>query len=179
MRLFLNSGQERRTSLTEAAVCLHEGVLAGGALSQRKGPQRKCPPPLSKMCKKVQARRRGAECWRERGYRRMRQESVCRFGSKNSKHPRPTHSLADTDGESATLWSENGWGLSPSPSPLRHPHETYSTKARNPTEDIMLQKVGPTAQEEAKPGQDQVSQLTLTPWVMTQFYYFVTWIITH
>ena len=33
----------------------------------------------------------------------MRQERVWRFRAKNSKRPRPTHSLADTDGESAAL----------------------------------------------------------------------------
>lgn len=64
------------------------------ALSQRKGPpQRKCPPPLSKMCEKVQAWRRGAERWRERGYWREWDRRACvEVRIKELKAPK-THPL--------------------------------------------------------------------------------------
>ena len=107
MWLFLNSGQERRTSLTEAAApCLHEGVLARpGLCLKEKGHLKESVLLLFPKCVRRYRHGEGVQSAGGRGATGGNEtgERVWRFGSKNSKHPRPTHSLADTDGESVTL----------------------------------------------------------------------------
>lgn len=181
MRLFLEFRAGKEDSSQKQLPHAYMKVLARpGLCLKEKATSKKVSSSSFPKCKKVQARRRGAECWRERGYRREWDRRACvEVGSKNSKHPRPTHS-----------WQTYRWWvcypvirkwLRPvtKPKSFKTPTWNILTKARNPTEDIMLQKV--RAQPKKRQNQARTKLVSsLTPLgLWPNSIIFVTWIITH
>lgn len=129
-------GRKRRTSLTEAAApCLHEGVLARPRLClKEKGHLKESVLLLFPKCvRRVQARRRVQSAGGRGATGREWDRRACvEVRIKELKAPK-THPLPGRHRWWVCyLWSENGWGLSPSPSPLRHPHETYRQESKEP-----------------------------------------------
>lgn len=184
MRLFLNSGQERRASFTEAAApCLHEGVLVmpGLCLQEKGPPQRKCPPPLSKMCEEIQAWRRGAECWRERGCSREWDRRACvEVLIKELRAPK-THPLPGRHRWWVCYPVIRKWLRSVNkPKSFKTPTQNILDKSKEPSRrHYVIESKGLQPRKRPNQGRTKLVSSFLCLGLWPNSIIFVTWIITH